>query len=120
MTIEADFGTRDKAWARLVKAERDVAMENAPCPSAETLAEQGAARQALRDLGVDVDAMLGDAPGEPLPSTAERIERHAKEYKGRLCGILVDASETRAYLSGLADAAVIARGGRARLPEGDP
>ena len=60
MTIEADFGTRDKAWARLVKAERDVAMENAPCPSAETLAEQSAARQALRDLGVDVGALLGD------------------------------------------------------------
>lgn len=119
-TVDANFGPRDAAWARLVRAECDVAMENAPCPSAETLAERDGARQALRDLGVNVDALLGDAPGEPRPSTAGRIELHAKEYKGRLRGILVDASETRAYLGGLADAAVIARGGRARLPEGDP
>jgi hypothetical protein len=47
------------AWARLVKAERDIV----DCQRGEiqgARAEQAAARQALRDLGVDVDALLAD------------------------------------------------------------
>jgi len=48
---------RDEAWARLVKAEIDVA----DCVRGEipgAYVERDAARQALRGLGVDVDALL--------------------------------------------------------------
>lgn len=65
-----------------------------------------------------VQAIAEEAGRLVHDDTAERIECHSREYRGRLRGVLVDAPETRAYLSGLAAAAAIARGGRARLPEG--
>lgn len=53
---------------------------------------------------------------------AVKIEAHAREYARRTRGITSpsESPETRAYLRGLADAAKIARGGRAQLPEGEP
>ena len=51
--LAAERDARDAAWARLVKAETGALM------GAEEARE--AARQALRDLGVDVDALL-EAP----------------------------------------------------------
>ena len=50
---------RDAAWARLVKAECDIV----ECQRGEIAGardEQRAARQALRDMGVDLDALLVD------------------------------------------------------------
>jgi hypothetical protein len=55
--IRDELKRRDTAWARLMKAERAMLSEEhwfAP----EACAEEEAARQALRDVGVDVDALL--------------------------------------------------------------
>jgi hypothetical protein len=53
------------AWARLVKAERAVARIMTEGPYAErTEVEHEAAKQALRDLGVDVDGLL-EGPARP-------------------------------------------------------
>jgi hypothetical protein len=52
-----------KAWARLVKATDAAATRlMSPLPSPEEVeAEHEAAKQALRDLGLDVDALLGES-----------------------------------------------------------
>lgn len=55
----AGVALRDAAWARLVKAECDIV----DCQRGEIAGardERRDARQALRDIGVDVDALLGD------------------------------------------------------------
>lgn len=57
-----------KAWARLVKADTAAAIAEQSdfsdsgdaARDAEAKRESLAARQALRDLGVDVDALLGE------------------------------------------------------------
>lgn len=57
-----------KAWARLVKAERALDLTGKPWETdaerelhKKRCAEGQAARQALRDLGVDVDALLEES-----------------------------------------------------------
>lgn len=51
---------RDKAWARLVRATDAAATSLMAGPYNDRAAtEYEAARQALRDLGIDVDALLG-------------------------------------------------------------
>ena len=50
---------RDRAWARLVRARTDAASRAIFAGPESVVAEEAAARQALRDLGVDVDALLG-------------------------------------------------------------
>lgn len=50
--IAALIVTEREAWERLLKAEVAAAEENAPCPSAATLAERDAARSVARALGL--------------------------------------------------------------------
>jgi hypothetical protein len=60
--LEQVLRARDAAWARLVKATAKALAAARTGPYDPTpLIEEGAARQALRDIGVDVDALLGDA-----------------------------------------------------------
>lgn len=58
--VAAERDAERKAWARLVRAEdRMHGPPGAICvPSEKTEREYEAAKQALRDLGVDVDALL--------------------------------------------------------------
>ena len=60
--LVAERDAERAAWARLVRAEdRMHGPPGAICvPSEETEREYEAAKQALRDLGVDVDGLLGD------------------------------------------------------------
>lgn len=74
------------AWARLVKAERDVAMENAPCPSPATLAERDAARQAFRDYR---------KLGGPMPAPGTRLCRgYRADPEHFRSGVVLVACET--------------------------
>ena len=61
--IEAERDARDAAWARLVKATdavRVAANLNDKTLFAVAIVEREKATDALRDLGVDVDASLGE------------------------------------------------------------
>lgn len=69
--LHAERDARDKAWARLVRAAADDIDSmhlSAADPTEENVAEHSrknaeywAARRALRDLGVDADALLAEA-----------------------------------------------------------
>ena len=62
--LPAEQDARDDAWARLVKAERDWHDETLLCDGERSRDMKGAygkvdaAREALRELGVDVDTLL--------------------------------------------------------------
>lgn len=53
----AKHAAERKTWARLVRAMAPLPCEG-PCCESDAVKEYEAARQALRDLGVDVDALL--------------------------------------------------------------